>query len=133
MTKKIENDLIEWGKNYPHCSFGVLIFLLQLIYDETGEEPNDVKKFCEWFNDTWNTLSGELTDEIWVKCSDGRTLMINNYIVLKRIFEIIKNIFSLKKSFKYYVKNYVVNVVTTWDTGKDKIYPFYYPAIDFEK
>lgn len=132
MIEKFEHDLLEWGENHLQCPFGILIYLLQFIYDETGEEPNDVKKFCDWFNDTWNTLSGELTNEIWTKCGD-RTLMINNYIVLKRIFEIIKNTFALNKSFKYFAKNYNVDVVTTWDTGKTMIYPFYYPVTDIER
>ena len=139
MTEKIEHDLINWGRNnfslecLRECPINILINFLQLIYDETGEEANDVKKFCDWFNDTWNILSGELTNETWTKCSDGRTFMINNYIVLKRIFEIIKSIFSLNKSFKYFIENYNVDVVTTWDTGNFKVYPFYCPAVILEK
>ena len=134
MTEKIERDLINWGRNNVNLQYllSTLRNFLQLIYDETGEEVNDVKKFCVWFNDTWNMLSKELPNEIWTK-SDGRTLMINNYIVLKRIFEIIKNIFSLNKSFNYFIRHYDVDVATTWDTGNFKVYPFYCPAIIIEK
>lgn len=146
MTEKIERDLINWGKNNNNLQYPLdtILYVFQLIYDETGEEANDVKKFCDWFNATWNVLSGELTNEIWTKCHDEKNIiwitsydekniMINNYIVLKRIFEIIKNIFSLNKSFKYFIKNYNVDVMVACDTGKFKIYPFYCPATIFER